>query len=142
MPSFSGRVRRLLAGVGCLAVPALIALGPSQAAFADTSSGSTTPVTTTVNTVTSTVSSGLGLSSATKTLTSTKTASGSTAKTASSTTSSATNPPATGCAAAIAAGGLCVYTQGATVTADPTNGAWVSLCNLQINGSGLDYSYV
>lgn len=144
MPKFSGGVRRFFAGAGCLTIPALLALGPSQAAFADTAPGTPTPVTTTVNTVTSTVSSGLGLSSTSGTTSKTATptaAKPSSTSGATSTTSSGLNPPATGCAAAITAGGLCVYTEGATVTADPSNGAWVSLCNLQINGSGLDYSY-
>lgn len=107
-------------------------------------------MTSTVTSPTSTTTGGLGLSTLLHSATSaTSTKSGTTSgttttKTASTqtTTSSLTNPPLTGCNSAIAAGGLCVYTQGATVTADPSNGAWVSLCNLQINGSGLDYSYV
>src|SRR5579884_3762272 len=127
MLNFGARARRLFAAAGCLTVPALLALGPSQAAFADTASGGSTTVTSTVSGTTSTLTSGLGLSSATKTASTTSTAS----KTAgtSSTSGSATNPPAAGCDAAISAGGLCVYTQGATVTADSQNGAWVSLCS-------------
>ena len=146
MPSFSTGARRFGAGAICLAIPVLVALGP-QAAYADTS-GSTS---STTSSVTSPIVSGLGLSrlvtrSTNPTTTNTKT--GSTSQPASSSTTSpsgsgvvAGNPPLDGCNSAITAGGLCVYTQGATVTADPTNGAWVSLCNLQINGQGLDYSY-
>ena len=54
------RRRRLLAAVACLGIPALLALVPLQAAFADTTSP-TTLLSTTTTAVKSTTS-GLGLS--------------------------------------------------------------------------------
>ena len=60
MPRFPARSRRWSAVVACLGIPALLALLPLQAAFADTSSP--TNILSTATTAAKSTTSGLGLS--------------------------------------------------------------------------------
>ena len=109
------RRRRLLAAVACLGIPALLALVPLQAAFADTTSP-TSLVSTTTTAVKSTTS-GLGLS----TYTSKTTSRTSTSRTAS------TSSSGSDCS------GNVVCTDG--VTLDSNNGP--AVCSLYLLGNAL-----
>jgi hypothetical protein len=106
------RSRRLAAFVACLGIPALIALLPLQAAFADTSP--TNILSTTTTTVKSATTSGLGMSTFTS-------------KTTAGTTKPASTSSGSDCSGNVAC------TDG--VTLDSNNG--LAVCSLYVFGNAL-----
>ncbi|HEX6487465.1 MAG TPA: hypothetical protein VF137_01135 [Candidatus Dormibacteraeota bacterium] len=115
MPRNPQRTRRWFSAAACIAIPAVIALLPMQAALADNSP--TSLLSSTQNTLTKT--SGLGLSRFALPRTTSRTSSTSRPQAASDCT------------------GNLICTDGITITADPTNGPAVGICDLFIGGSAV-----